>query len=368
MKRIINLVSILLAVSVSACHENKIVEEVAKPFTISDSMAKMIAIDTVQNRFITNTITLSGEVNFNENTINKVFPRSSGQVIECKVSLGDKVTQGQVLAVIRSADVAGSYADLTSATADINIAKRQLDNTQNLFTNGIASERELNEAKQNYEKAKAAKSKLESNLSINSGKNTSAGGTYTITSPISGYIVEKKVNAGNFIRPDMGDNLFTISDLKDVWVNANVFEDEISKVKEGYNVQVVTLAYPDKIFTGKIDKISEVLDPTSKALKARIRLDNAAGLLKPEMFAKVIVTNQEGSKALSIPTKALIDQDGKNFVVIYNSKTDLKIAEVTILRTVGDRTYINGGVIDGDKLIVSNQLLVFQQLLNATTP
>jgi cobalt-zinc-cadmium efflux system membrane fusion protein len=368
MKRIIYIVSIVLVTTTSACHENKPVETAEKPFTISDSMAKMITIDSVKSGFITNTTTLSGEVSFNENTINKVFPRSSGQVIECKVSLGDKVTQGQVLAIIRSADVAGSYADLTSANADINIAKRQLDNTQNLFTNGIASERELNEAKQNYEKAKAVKGKLESTLNINSGKNTNAAGTYSLTSPISGYIVEKKVNAGNFIRPDMGDNLFTISDLKDVWVYANVFEDDIAKIKQGFDAQVVTVAYPDKIFTGKIDKISEVLDPTSKALKVRIRLNNAEGLLKPEMFAKIIVTNQEATKALSIPTKALIDQDGKNFVVVYNSNNNLKIADVSILRTVGDRTYINGGLNEGDKLIVTNQLLVFQQLLNATTP
>ncbi len=368
MKHITFIAIIFLGIGITACHEKKVVQEEVTKFAISDSMAKLITIDSVQNCFISDAITLSGEISFNENTINKVFPRSSGQVVECKVSLGDKVTQGQVLAVIRSADVAGSYADLTGANADVNITKRQLDNTQNLFTNGIASERELNEAKQNYEKAKAVKSKIESTLSINGGKNTNAGGTYVLTSPISGYIVEKKVNAGNFIRPDMGDNLFTISDLKDVWVYANVFEDDIAKVKAGHDVQVKTLAYPDKNFMGQIDKVSEVLDPTSKALKVRIRLDNTGGLLKPAMFAKVIVTNQEHTKALCIPTKALLDQDGKNFVVIYISKTNMKIAEVTILKASGDKTYITSGVNEGDKLIVTNQLLVFQQLLNTPTP
>ena len=360
--------TIALLLGITSCHEKKVIVEEHKKFAISDSMAKLITIDTVQNCFINNSITLSGEINFNENTINKVFPRSSGQVIECKVTLGDKVTQGQVLAVIRSADVAGSYADLTVANADVNITKRQLDNTQNLFKNGIASERELNEATQNYEKAKAVKGKIESTLSINGGKNTNAGGTYVLTSPISGYVVEKKVNAGNFIRPDMGDYLFTISNLKDVWVYANVFEADISKIKEGYNVQVVTLAYPDKVFTGKIDKISEVLDPTSKAMKVRIKLENPNAILKPEMFAKVIVSNKEDKKSLCIPTKALIDQDGKSFVVTYNSKDNMKIAEVNILKTIGDKTYINSGVNEGDKLIITNQLLVFQQLLNIPMP
>ena len=204
-------------------------------------MFKMIRTDTVQYCFIDDAITLSGEVSFNENNIVKIFPRNSGLVLESKITLGDKVTKGQTLAVIQSADVAGNYADLSSADADIQIAKRALDNAESLYKSGIASEKDFNEAQQNYQKSLAAREKIKSLLNINSGSSSKPGDTYTITAPITGYIVEKKVNTGNFIRPDMGDNLFTISDLKDVWVWANVFEADISKVKEGTKVQVTTL-------------------------------------------------------------------------------------------------------------------------------
>lgn len=338
--------------------------EADKKFTLSDSMQKMITIDTAGNGFINNSITLSGEINFNENTVNKIFPRNSGQVMACKVSVGDKVQAGQVLAVIKSADIAGSYSDLASAKADVNIASRQLSTTETLYKNGIASEKEYTEAKQNYDKTIAARNKIQSVLSITGGNKTNAGGTYVLTSPITGYIVEKKVNTGNFIRNDNGDYLFTISDLKDIWVNANVFENDISKVKEGFEVEVTTLAYPDKVFKGRINKISEVLDPANKTLRARIKLDNQGLLLKPEMFAKVAVADKESRKAVYVPTKALISQNEKNFVVIYNSNSDMQIAEVSILKTSGDKTYINSGVTAGQKLITRNQLLIFQQLLN----
>ncbi|MEJ7684062.1 MAG: efflux RND transporter periplasmic adaptor subunit [Segetibacter sp.] len=96
----------------------------------------------------------------------------------------------------------------------------------------------------------------------------------------------------------MGDNLFTISDLKDVWVMANVFEADIPKVKEGYAVKVTTLAYPDKVFYGRVDRVSEVLDPEDKALKVRVKLENQDMMLKPEMFTRVIVTNEEKIKLL----------------------------------------------------------------------
>ncbi|RFM28337.1 efflux RND transporter periplasmic adaptor subunit [Deminuibacter soli] len=354
------------ALSMAACKAPTPPKEEAKKFELSDTMARMVKTDTVGFCNIDDAITLSGEVSFNDNAVVKVFARTSGQVLESKVTLGDKVQAGQVLAVIKSADVAGGYADLSGADADIAIAKRQLDNTQSLYQSGIASEKDYTDAQQNYQKALAAKRKIEAVLNINSGGSTKPGGTYVITAPISGYIVEKKVNAGSFIRSDASDNMFTISSLQDVWVWANVFETDIPKVKEGVNVQVTTLAYPDKIFQGKIDKMSEVLDPSNKALRVRISLKNDGLLLKPEMFAKVIVSNLEATKALCIPTRALISQNGKDYVVIYGSKSDMKIAEVDIIKTVGDKTYVNTGALNqGQQVITQNQLLVFEQLLKS---
>jgi cobalt-zinc-cadmium efflux system membrane fusion protein len=345
----------------TSCKRKETVDAGPKKYCISDTMAKMITIDSATSSNITNEITLSGEVSFNENSVVKIFPRSSGQVLEVKVSFGDKVQKGQVLAVIRSADVAGSYSDLSTTGADIAIAQRQMENAESLYKNGIASEREYTEAKQNYQKAIAARTKIQSTLNINGGSRTTSSGTYVLTSPISGYIVEKKVNAGSFIRQDMAENLFTISNMKDVWVMANVFEADIPKVKEGYPVKVTTLAYPDKVFVGRVDKVSEVLDPENKALKVRIKLENPGMLLKPEMFTKVIVTNEEDNKATAIPTSAVVEESGKTYVIIYNSDCDLKVQEVDVLKEVGDKTFIHAGISPGQRLIGKNALLLYDE-------
>ena len=362
--RYITIVAISGMIALSSCEHKEPVAETNKKFAISDTMWNMIHLDTVTNCNVTGELSLSGVVGFNENNVVKVFPRSSGQVLEAKVSLGDKVSKGQQLAVIKSADVAGNYNDLTSANADLSIAKRQMDNAESLYKNGISSEKEYNEAKQNYEKALASKNKIQSLISINGGGKTSEGGKYVITSPIDGYIVEKKIAQGGFIRQDMGDNLFTISDLKNVWVNASVFEADIAKIKEGFAVKVMPLSYPDKVFAGKIDKVSQVLDPQSKAMKVRIDIDNKEMLLKPDMFTKVIVSNKEGGEAICIPTSAIISQDGKNYVVVFNTRESMDVAEIDISKTVGDRTFIKGGVKAGQVLITKNQLFIFNQLLN----
>lgn len=364
MKKTILILTASIALATMGCKEKKEVKTEDKKFVLSDTMQRMISVDEAGLCSIDDAITLSGEISFNENNVVKVFPRSSGQVVESKITLGDKVKAGQVLAVLHSADVAGNYADLSSANADIAIAKRQMDNTESLYKNGIASEKEYTEAKQNYAKALSAKAKIESFININGGKGSTSGGTYTLTSPIDGYVVEKKVNTGNFIRSDMGDNLFTISDLKTVWVNANVFEQDISKVKEGYKVEVSTLAYPDMKLKGVINKMNQVLDPVSRTLRVRVQLDNPGLLLRPEMFAKVVVSNTENRQIVCVPTRSLVALNGKNYVVVYKSPSDMHIAEVSVLKSSGDQTYLNSGVTPGEKIITKNELLVFQQLLN----
>jgi cobalt-zinc-cadmium efflux system membrane fusion protein len=349
----------------TSCNSNKIENKKEDAgFCLSDSMQKMIAIDSTKMVTSNEELQLSGEISFDENKVVKIFPRSSGQVLEAKLSLGDKVKVGETLAVIKSADIAGNYADITSANADVAIAKRQLENQEALFKNGIASEKEYTEAKQNYEKSKSVKTKLETALHINGGVNSNAGGSYSIAAPINGYIVEKKISEGNYIRPDMGDYLYTISDLHDVWVNANIYEIDIPKVKLGDHVEVKVLSYPDKVFNGTIEKLSEVLDPLNKTLRARIVLNNDQFLLKPEMFAKIFVKSKFSQQLLAIPSNALIELNGKNYVVTMKSKCDFKIVEVEVNKIVGNNTYLKSGLNPGEKLIVKNQLLIFQQLLN----
>ncbi len=136
-----------MAMSVSSCEEKAAADsDTTQPFTLSDTMLNMIKTDTVSLCGVSDELQLSGEVSFDENKVFKVYPRSSGQVIQCNLTLGDKVYAGQTLAVIKSADVAGNYADVSYANADIAIAKREMDNQESLYKSGIASEREFNEA------------------------------------------------------------------------------------------------------------------------------------------------------------------------------------------------------------------------------
>ncbi len=349
-----------LAVS---CKQEEKKKEEKKEVCVSDSMRSRITLDTARLSNISNELQLSGEVGFNENKVVKVFPFSSGQVLEVKVSLGDRVSAGQVLAIIKSADIAGNYSDLKTTASDIAIAKRQMENTKSLYEKGISSEKEYEESKENYQKALNANQKIHDALRINGGGNTSASGSYMVKAPISGFIVEKKANAGSFIRPDNAESLFTISNLKDVWIWANVFESDIARIHEGYTAIVKTLAYPDRVFRGRIDKISEVLNPDNKVMRIRINLPNDGLLLKPEMFTSILIEHTDQSKAISIPADAMIFEGGKNYVIIYKDRCNLQLVEVLVIKTENNRVYISHGLNEGDIIISRNQVLFYNAIL-----
>lgn len=351
------------ALALASCKQKAEQTGEKKQVCVSDSMSKLISVDTAKTENVDDELNLSGEVSFDDNKVVKVFPFASGQVVSVNVSLGDKVVKGQTLATIKSADVAGEYTDLSSANADVAVARRQLDQAKSLYQNGLSSEREYTEAKENYNKAIAASSKVKDQLSINGGGNTSASGGYVIKAPEAGYIVEKKITPGNFIRSDAGDNLFTISDMKDVWIWANVFESDIARVKQGYAAKVTTLAYPGKVFNGKVNQVSDVLDPDNKVLKIKVILPNQNMMLKPEMFTNVNITNTEGTQMVSIPGRAIIFDSSKNFVIIYHSKCELEIREVTVAKTVEGTSYIASGLKPGERVISKNEVLLYNAIL-----
>ena len=363
MKYTFLLLTTLYLVMLTSCFSSGAnADKAVKQSLISDSTMQLLKIDTVQLRTVNDEVKLSGQVSFDENKVVKVYPFSSGQVLAVNVSIGDYVKAGQTLATIKSADIAGNYSDLSVAGNDVAIAKKSMENAEHLYKNGISSEKEFIEAKENYNKSVSNANKIREQIQINGGGRTAANGTYTVSAPRGGYVVEKLINPGNFIRNDNNSNLFTIGDISDVWIWANVFETDIAKVKQGYQANVSTVAYPDSVFVGKVDKINEMLDPVTKVMKIKIILPNKSGVLKPEMFANIFIRNSESKKILAIPSSAVINENGKNYVVIFNNNNDVKVQEVFILKAIASNTFISSGLQEGQKIISQNQILVYRKL------
>jgi len=331
------------------------------PYIIPDSILKNLKIDTVVNTQLINTNTFTGKVTFNDENNVKVYPMVSGNVEDVKVMLGDFVKAGQVLSVIKSTEMAGYSSDLVNAKTNLSLAKKNLEVQKDLFKSGLASQIDILNAETNYEQANAQLNKVNQVLKINKANSQ---GDYVVKAPISGFIVEKFITNNTSIRADNGSNIFTISDLQNVWVIANVYESNIHLVHQGDVVSINTMAYPDIKFSGKIDKVMNVLDPSNKVMKVRVSLSNKDYLLKPEMFANVTVTNKEDKKALSVPSSAIVFNNSQYYVLKYNSKSDVIITPVEVANVIGDKTFIKSGINQGDKVISSQAILIYEALNN----
>jgi cobalt-zinc-cadmium efflux system membrane fusion protein len=319
-------------------------------------------LDTVQLRNYEQELQFTGQVSFDEKQVDRVYPIASGTVLEVNADLGTYVKKGQVLAKLQSTDVSNYQKDYNTAKSSYDLAKRNADNTQQLYNSKFSSESDLIASKKQLEIASAEVERSSQVVKVYGQTKSGDLPIFTVKAPESGYIVERNVNPNVQIRPDNGDAIFTISNLSDVWVLINIYESDIASVKMGQQVNIQTMAYPDKIFTGTISNIGQVLDNDSKVLKARVVLQNPDGLLKPDMFCTVKLHIQKQDKLLAVNPKGIIFNNEHYFVIRQNANNTYEKVAVEVLKTTSKYSYVKGGLKPGDRIVTEGSLLLFNEL------
>lgn len=328
-------------------------------FVLSDTMLKRIHLDTVRMRQVQGVIDLNGRIAADENRMATVYAIMSGQVETVDAELGDRVAKGQPLAVIRSSEVADLERELIDARGDQEVAKKNLAIKEDLFKSQLLSEPELIEARFELEKANAQLRRMNEIFSIYTFE---SGSRYVLRAPMSGYIISKAITRDVTLPADHQDPVFTIAELDEVWVIADVYESDISRVKEGMDAEITTLSYPGKVLHGRVDRIFNILDPKTRTMRIRIRLPNPDILLKPEMIAHVMLHFEEPGERPSIPTGALIFDNSKEFVLVFKDRNNISVREVSVDRSNTTTAWIAAGLKPGEVVIDREQLYIFKAL------
>ena len=178
-------------------------------------------------------LTLSGKVTFDMDYLSPVYSFVSGNVLKVNVSQGDYVTKGASVAVLKSADVSNYEGQYAVAEGQLKTAKRNLDIANELYKTKVYSEKDVMQAQNDYKSAAAALQTVQTYLKTYKVTGTDTNATYSITSPIDGYVVSKSISEGMNVRADNTNPLFTVSYLKTVWVEANVYENDIPQIAVG---------------------------------------------------------------------------------------------------------------------------------------
>ncbi|GAB3964330.1 efflux RND transporter periplasmic adaptor subunit [Spirosoma terrae] len=351
---------LLLVAGLSSCGSSAQPDEATTTERHETNLLATAHVDTAHFENAVNELNLTGKVTFNQDQVVKVFPLVGGHIESIKADLGDFVRKGETLAIIRSGDLADLEQQGIAARGQLSVAQKNLQVTEDMANAGLSSQRELVASKEQLLAAKGEVNRVNERRQILGGN----GSVYVVKAPMSGFIVEKAASPGMELRSDDPENLFTISNLDRVWVMANVYESDLANVHEGDPATITTLSYPDKVFRGHIDKIFNVLDAESKTLKVRVTLDNADYRLKPEMFANVSITYAGHDKRVTIPAKAVVFDKNRNFVVVVNRENHPIVREVDVYKSVGDKTFLSGGLAPGDRVVSTNQLLIYNALGN----
>jgi cobalt-zinc-cadmium efflux system membrane fusion protein len=331
MKRLALLVALgLAAATTSGCHKS---EAAVEPNTgaqippgevwLTDAQVQeaQIVYGPIAEQDVDDTILTSGRVTFDDLRVSHVYSPVTGRVVKIDAELGAHVKKGQPLAVIESPDIGSAVSDVAKADADVIASEHDYKRKKDLYDQHAASQADVEASEDSYRKAKAELERARQKaLLLRAGSYDSVSQTYTLTSQIDGEVVMRAVNPGIEVTGQYsGGNaveLFTVGELTGVWVLADIYEMDIPRVKIGSKVEVRIVSYPDKVFVGKVELVTGVLDPTTRTARVRCSFPNLDGLLKPEMYATVQIS-VENRKALAIPRSSLL-RLGESTIVFVN--------------------------------------------------
>lgn len=326
---------------------------------LSDTMLAHTTFAKADVQAVTGGLKLYGKITADNSRQAQVFPVVGGSVASVSAELGDHVTQGQVLAVIRSSEIAEYEKQRLDAQNDVAIAEKNLQVAHDMFAGKLTSEKDLLIAEKELQKAKASLQRINEVYRIYSiGK----GATYNVVAPISGFIIDRNITQNMQLRSDKGESMFSIAQIDEVWVMANVNESDISRISQGMEAEIRTISYPDKIFHGKVDRIFNVLDDNTKSMKVRITIPNPDLLLKPEMSATVSLKMREDKNLVAVPSSAVIFDKSRNWVMVYKGRDNIETRQVEIYSQYGDTTYIRHGLEKDETVVSGNQMLIYDAL------
>ncbi len=341
-----------------ACTKNEF-KEMQVAFYMSDKMMELCEFAEVKIEPVRSELKLFGKIAADNNRMAHVYPVVGGSVLKINVELGDYVQQGQVLAVVRSSEVADLQKQRLEAQLNIALAEKNLQVIKDLYEGKLASDKDLISAQKELEKARAELARINEVYSIYGLK---AGSIYNITAPMSGFIVQKDINQNELLRSDKSDVLFTIAQIDEIWVLGNVNESNIARVKVGTKALVNTISYPDKTFEGRVDKIFNAIDPETKAMKVLVKIKNNDLLLKPEMSATITLLIDENAEMPAIPASALIFDKNKTWVMVFKDRNNIETRQVEVYRQMSAIAYITKGLQAGEKVISKEALFIYDAL------
>ena len=311
---------------------------------------------------------MTGRVDFDETHLAHVGSRVPGRVVRVEAELGDRVGEGETLALIDSVELGQARAGHLRARAREEVAQRRFERERSLHVDRISSEQDVLEAEAAAREAAADLAVTRETLLLLGLSEEEILGLFwdqagaavvAVRAPFAGRVVAKEATRGELVTPER--TLFTVADLGVVWVWIDVYERDLRHVGEGDTVEVELDAWPGETFTGKLTYLADQLDTASRTVRARVDLPNPDGRLKPGMFARVMLTasgEAEGEPAVVVPRDAVQRLGEAAIVFVRAGITRFERREVELGQVVGDLVEVRAGIAAGEEVVTEGAFLL----------
>jgi multidrug efflux pump subunit AcrA (membrane-fusion protein) len=300
----------------------------------------------VEMRALTDEMRTVGIVNFDETRMARIAPKFDGFVERLYVNItGQPVRRGQPLLEIYS-------PELVSAQEELLLAARLDRSLGESAVPGVpaGSPDLLAAARRRLRLWDISEGQIEDILLTGKVRRT-----LTLYAPVSGIVTERNVLQGQAVRA--GENLYTIADLSEVWVEAELREQDAGSVREGSPATVELNAFPGRPLQGRVAYVYPTLQEQARTLKARIVISNPGGRIKPGMYANVRLS-APGRSALTAPTSAVVNTGVRTMVFMDMGDGNLMPMDVETGRVAGEYTEILSGLEPGQRVVTSAQFLL----------
>lgn len=312
---------------------------------------------------VVTTLQLPGEIRFNQDRTAHVGPRVGGVVERVPVSVGQRVTKGQLLAVIASTDLADRRSEMLTAERRLTAARVAYEREKTLWLERISAEQDYLQAQVQLREAeiaaRGARQKLEA---IGAPLGGEALNRYELRAPFEGTIVERHVTPGEAIAADT--NVFTLADLSTVWAEMAVNPQQLDEVRIGRTATVKAAAF-DSSSTGRVSYVGELLGEETRSAVARVVLPNPDGVWRPGMFVNVAVEARRAGVTVAVSKDALQDVEGAASVFVQSDQ-GFVAQPVTVGRQDEHTVEVVSGLAPGQRYAAANSFVLKAELGKAS--
>jgi cobalt-zinc-cadmium efflux system membrane fusion protein len=342
----------------------------ARFFTVPQEQMAHVRVMPVQAARLTRVLRLTGAVAYNSFETTPVITQVGGPVARILVSPGQEVEPGQPMLYVSSPDYAQLRTNFAKARDAYRLALKSYARCEELYAHGARALADLEQAESTRDEAQSDLQAAEQALKVlgldpEKILTNPVSPEIAVFAPIAGVVVERLASPGQVLQAG-ATQVFTISNMKSVWVLANVYEHDLGFVHLGDAVEIQTDAYAAS-FHGKISFIAPAMDAASRTLQVRIVTDNPEGKLKKDQYVTAIVNAGAIENALTAPDAAIL-RTAENEPFVYVVEDPAKPNQfgqrlVSVGESLGGRTQILSGLRQGENVAADGSL--FLQFANS---